>query len=1063
MLILVTALVIGRAVKAQEEENDTLGSELMAYWPLDGSLVDVIGGNHGRSRDLKEEPFAPSLMGKALRLQGEGHFEVVSDEALFGLLPSTFAFWVRVDNQTGNIIFSNAQEGRIEFRSPGYLLGSGHLVPETQSIPPQSHSEWHHVVVRSVLGNGPHLFNSTYVNGQLVETTIEVQGRSFMAPSGSGVTKRIFVGGDPRRVPTLQGSLDELAFWQRSLREDEVEMLYAAGLEGRSLRQLLLDVDGDLLPDIWEVKRGLDPAIPNGADDTDGDSLGDLIEFELGTDPSSTDTDGDTLSDAEELTLEMGSSDPIWKDSDEDGINDNIELMIETDHIRADTDGDGYRDGDELELFSDPTDPNSKPDIGVGLIGYWSFDDNFIDIQQGAEGTILPEGSELELAEGMLGNALRMDDEQYVDVSVGDEFGFERSSFSISCWALLKNPGQFGNRRLISCSIGRKWRLEAVLERPELGWIFYVPRGENLTVRDLSRVALWDLQDRRWHHIVGVYRSRKGGSYGTNGTAEHPRIYIDGVPVEIGRASDSSLAPSAPPGTGLRLGGPKDINGLNRWDGLVDDLAIWSRAITLSEIRAIYRGAVLEHKAVGELLSPDSDFDGLPDVWEERHGLDPNLANDQEDVDGDSLTNLQEYQKGLDPISSDTDEDGLRDDVETDTGIWLSADKTGTNPLVADTDGDGLADGLEIWSDPNRQDTDGDGLADGVEIHYNADPRNSDSLPLLRDGLLAHWPLNGNADALVGNYQSRIYGQETLLFVDGRHGGSAQFNGIDQYIEVIDDNGDFDLSHSSFAISAWFKIDTIPCQPSDGGRIECPPGFDLLSRFGILSKGAGIHQLNASIDARGDLLFHSAFEGSLPVATGKWNQLVGVVDHYSGLTFTYLNGVLSKTSLAFVQDTDYNLTLGAIPKEGRATHYWLGSLDDIAIWKRPLAPTEVAMLWSSGKGLDELANMVRGADSDGDGASDDEEAIAGTNPDDGNDFLRITQVSRIQRGILLHWDSVAGKRYDIEYSESLKEPKWNRVNLVGVAATRSETAFLDTSPSTRSKSKGYYRVAVRVD
>ncbi len=44
----------------------------------------------------------------------------------------------------------------------------------------------------------------------------------------------------------------------------------------------------------------------------------------------------------------------------------------------------------------------------------------------------------------------------------------------------------------------------------------------------------------------------------------------------------------------------------------------------------------------------------------------------------------------------DTDLDGLRDEVETGTGTYLSPLNTGTDPLVADTDGDSMPDGMEV-------------------------------------------------------------------------------------------------------------------------------------------------------------------------------------------------------------------------------------------------------------------------------------------------------------------------------------------------------------------------------
>jgi hypothetical protein len=47
----------------------------------------------------------------------------------------------------------------------------------------------------------------------------------------------------------------------------------------------------------------------------------------------------------------------------------------------------------------------------------------------------------------------------------------------------------------------------------------------------------------------------------------------------------------------------------------------------------------------------------------------------------------------------DTDGDGIGDDDETDTGLFISAYDTGTDPALPDTDGDGMRDGDELVAD----------------------------------------------------------------------------------------------------------------------------------------------------------------------------------------------------------------------------------------------------------------------------------------------------------------------------------------------------------------------------
>ncbi len=57
-------------------------------------------------------------------------------------------------------------------------------------------------------------------------------------------------------------------------------------------------------------------------------------------------------------------------------------------------------------------------------------------------------------------------------------------------------------------------------------------------------------------------------------------------------------------------------------------------------------------------------------------------------------------------LISNEDHDGLREIVETNTGIYVSPSDTGTDPFDWDSDGDGYADGLEVnlGHDPNDPD-----------------------------------------------------------------------------------------------------------------------------------------------------------------------------------------------------------------------------------------------------------------------------------------------------------------------------------------------------------------------
>lgn len=132
----------------------------------------------------------------------------------------------------------------------------------------------------------------------------------------------------------------------------------------------------------------------------------------------------------------------------------------------------------------------------------------------------------------------------------------------------------------------------------------------------------------------------------------------------------------------------------------------------------------------------DDDNDGMPDSFELLYGFNPlSVADAAQNADSDCLTNVQEYQHNThprikerdfdsdgscDPLDSDDDNDGMPDWYEQLHGLnpFSAAD------ALQDSDGDGLTNYQEYLyrTNPRLVDTDGDGVSDKAEVDQGTNP-----------------------------------------------------------------------------------------------------------------------------------------------------------------------------------------------------------------------------------------------------------------------------------------------------------------------------------------------------
>ncbi len=124
----------------------------------------------------------------------------------------------------------------------------------------------------------------------------------------------------------------------------------------------------------------------------------------------------------------------------------------------------------------------------------------------------------------------------------------------------------------------------------------WVMNGWSLFVRSNNQVAIMlntsgnpvatsssTVTDGQWHHVVGV-RDSSGGTGSL-------KIYLDGV--EAGSADGGTDAMSN--GSEVWIG--SGTNGGSKMTGDIDEVAIWNRALTLTDVQRIYNGSSTSGKA----------------------------------------------------------------------------------------------------------------------------------------------------------------------------------------------------------------------------------------------------------------------------------------------------------------------------------------------------------------------------------------------------------------------------------------------------------------------------------
>ena len=210
----------------------------------------------------------------------------------------------------------------------------------------------------------------------------------------------------------------------------------------------------------------------------------------------------------------------------------------------------------------------------------------------------------------------------------------------------------------------------------------------------------------------------------------------------------------------------------------------------------------------------------------------------------------------------------------------------------------------------------------------------------LNEGLVAHYPFNGNANDVSENgNDGTTYGEIQLIHDRFGNGNCAyEFDGVDDYINCGNDQSLW-IGNDDFTISVWIK--TVVTGEFTDSFVILKRGSNNAQWFDIRSYGAtasftgGIH--NYRIDPN----------SQLDLVDGIWHNSVFVREATSG--YLYIDGILcandSNPNLTNYTGDIYDLVIGQWYTSNVSTDFYNGLIDDIRIYNRALTESEIHELY----------------------------------------------------------------------------------------------------------------------
>ena len=526
--------------------------------------------------------------------------------------------------------------------------------------------------------------------------------------------------------------------------------------------------------------------------------------------------------------------------------------------------------GTELTFTATASDPDLGPGVWEDMMAYWPFDTDAASGTGGHNGTLL-NGATITTVPGEFvlgGGALSLDGvNDYVDFGdialTGD--------LTLSAWVNPANIAALTASDAIVFGDGANadWlRLEANGVRCK--W-------NNVTIEMPTEPDFVNLS---WQHFFLV---RSGSQLS---------VYRNGQLVATGTHAETFTP---------EFHGLKTPN-TNYYEGFMDDVAVWSRALSGEELTILYNGGA--GLAIG-------DVGGLP--------LNVLTFSLEGDVPAGASIDPSSGVFSWVPDAGQTPGEYTFAVRVTDDGVPSYFDEETITVVVED--GGPIAPILNPIEDQVVDEE--DNLSFLVTLVGNS---GSD----LSDGLEAYYPFDLGYEDATGAHDGTAVGDPEIVTADTKLGvGALYLDGVGDYLDV----GDIALA-GDLSISVWIKPEAIQSGTAGGANGVLLGDLDNLDWLRLQLEGVTAKWNGTTVFGTTEPDF----------ANGAWQHFVLV---RSGSLVTVYRDNVVVTTFTHTQP----FTPEYIGCKISGGNYYQGTMDDMAIWSRALDVSEVDALYNDGEGL----------------------------------------------------------------------------------------------------------------